>query len=131
MRGKVIQYDQIDHTGIISGIDGKRYRFILMNWNSMIRPRVGLDVDFEANDGEALGIITLETLVQNKMPLKSRSTYILLGFFLGGLGIHNFYAGRVLFAIIQLIFSWTLIPIVWAFFEIIFVKHDGNGNKLV
>ncbi len=67
-------------------------------------------------------------------PAKSRVAYMLLGFFLGVLGIHNFYARYVGRAIAQLLFSlatgWLLFPLVgvwiWALIEIFTVKKDAQ-----
>jgi TM2 domain-containing membrane protein YozV len=64
---------------------------------------------------------------------KSRTTYIVLGIFLGGLGIHNFYAGYTGRAVGQLcltvltlgalgIVSW-----IWAIIEICTVEKDSTG----
>lgn len=64
---------------------------------------------------------------------KSRTTYIVLGIFLGWLGIHNFYAGYTGRAVGQLcltvltlgylgIVSW-----IWAIIEICIVEKDGTG----
>ncbi len=66
---------------------------------------------------------------------KERLTYILLGIFLGGLGVHNFYAGYTGRAVTQLIltlfFFWLIIPIVvvsiWVIIELIVVTRDANG----
>jgi TM2 domain-containing membrane protein YozV len=66
---------------------------------------------------------------------KSRTTYIVLGIFLGGLGIHNFYAGYTGRAVGQLcltvltlgalgIVSW-----VWAVIEICIVEKDSTGLR--
>ena len=41
----------------------------------------------------------------------------LFALFLGGIGIHKFYLGRIGMGIIYLLFSWTLIPLIIAFFE--------------
>jgi TM2 domain-containing membrane protein YozV len=71
---------------------------------------------------------------------KSRLAYILLGLFLGNLGIHNFYAGRIGPGIAQLIitmfsiplmffcigFFTILIPSIWVLIEIIVVDEDAN-----
>ena len=43
---------------------------------------------------------------------KSRATYLVLAFCLGGLGVHNFYAGRVGSAVCQLILTCTLVGII-------------------
>jgi len=64
---------------------------------------------------------------------KSRTTYIVLGIFLGALGVHNFYGGYVGRAVGQLcltvltlgylgIISW-----VWAIIEICIVEKDSTG----
>jgi TM2 domain-containing membrane protein YozV len=66
-------------------------------------------------------------------PRKSRTTYIVLGIFLGALGVHNFYGGYVGRAVGQLcltvltlgylgIVSW-----VWAIIEICIVEKDSTG----
>jgi TM2 domain-containing membrane protein YozV len=66
---------------------------------------------------------------------KSRTTYIVLGIFLGGLGIHNFYAGYTGRAVGQLcltvltlgalgIVSW-----IWAIVEICIVEKDSTGLR--
>jgi TM2 domain-containing membrane protein YozV len=69
-------------------------------------------------------------------PPKSRVAYVLLGLFLGGLGIHNFYAGRTGHAVAQLlivVLGWWLlfIPVlivwVWVLIEVITVTRDGQG----
>lgn len=49
----------------------------------------------------------------------NRNTAIILAVFLGGLGIHRFYVGRVLSGFIYLIFSWTFIPLIIGILEAI------------
>lgn len=69
------------------------------------------------------------------MQPKSRLAYILLAIFLGGFGVHNFYAGYTKKAIIQLLLTlllgWTIIvPVavfVWIILDIIQVTADANG----
>lgn len=64
---------------------------------------------------------------------KSRLAYILLGLFLGGLGVHNFYAGYNGKGIAQLLMSLLsvgiLAPVVciWVIVEIITVTKDVKG----
>lgn len=68
---------------------------------------------------------------------KSRVGFILLGLFLGGLGIHNFYAGYAGRGVVQLLLTlflfWTVIvPIavwIWVIIEIISVDRDAFGNR--
>jgi TM2 domain-containing membrane protein YozV len=64
---------------------------------------------------------------------RSRTTYIVLGIFLGPLGVHNFYAGYTGRAIGQLclsvltIFYLAIISWIWAIVEICVVDRDGAG----
>ena len=73
---------------------------------------------------------------QNVSEAKSRIAYILLGLFLGLLGIHNFYAGYTNKAVTQLLvavlLSWTVIaPIiiaVWCIIDVCTVTKDAQGR---
>ncbi|OCR02328.1 hypothetical protein BCD67_20225 [Oscillatoriales cyanobacterium USR001] len=51
--------------------------------------------------------------------MKEKSIAILLAFFLGALGIHKFYLGYNLAGLLYLLFSWTFIPAILAFFDFI------------
>lgn len=66
---------------------------------------------------------------------KSRVAYVLLGLFLGVLGIHNFYAGfsgrGIAQLLICLLAGWLVVPIfalwIWNLVEIITVTADAQG----
>ncbi len=64
---------------------------------------------------------------------KSRSTFIVLGIFLGSLGVHNFYAGYTGKAVGQLCLSvltlgaLSIVSWVWAIVEICVVDRDSTG----
>ena len=61
----------------------------------------------------------------------NKVVYLVLCFFLGGLGIHKFYAGKTGMGILYLVFCWTGIPAIVAFVEFIlglFKKADSQGN---
>lgn len=66
---------------------------------------------------------------------KSRVAYILLGLFLGGLGIHNFYAGYagkgVAQLLITLLTGWLIIPLlfvgIWVLVEVCIETKDARG----
>ena len=75
------------------------------------------------------------TAQQTKVALnaqrKSTGTYVVLALLLGTLGIHNFYANRVLSGVLQFIITLTgvglFLTIPWCILEACFVRKDGNG----
>ena len=66
---------------------------------------------------------------------KERTVYVLLGIFLGWLGIHNFYAGYsgrgVAQILMTLFIGWLIFPLliitIWNIVEVCTVKKDANG----
>lgn len=68
---------------------------------------------------------------------KSRMTYILLGLFLGSLGIHDFYAGYTGKAVAQLLITilscgiLTIVSVVWSLIEVCTVRTDASGAPFV
>lgn len=50
---------------------------------------------------------------------RNRIVAVLLAFFLGGFGFHKFYLGKIFQGLLYLIFCWTFIPAIIAFFEAI------------
>jgi len=69
---------------------------------------------------------------------KSRGVFIILGLFLGCLGVHNFYAGYngkgATQLIITLVLGWFIVGVVitaiWALFEVITVTTDAAGHRM-
>ncbi len=49
--------------------------------------------------------------------MKSKTTAGILALFLGGIGVHKFYLGRIGSGILYLLFCWTGIPAFVAFIE--------------
>ncbi|WRH65854.1 MAG: NINE protein [Planktothrix sp. GU0601_MAG3] len=49
--------------------------------------------------------------------MKNKFLAALLAFFLGALGIHKFYLGENFGGLLYLLFSWTFIPAILAFFD--------------
>ena len=63
-----------------------------------------------------------------------KALYIVLAIFLGGIGIHKFYEKKAAAGILYLLFCWTFIPLLIAFFEGIraaFLPADSNGYILL
>lgn len=74
------------------------------------------------------------TYIANGTKAVNKVVYCILAFFLGWLGIHKFYAGKIGAGILYFIFSWTVIPGVIAFIEFIIAlckPADANGMILV
>jgi TM2 domain-containing membrane protein YozV len=65
--------------------------------------------------------------------LKSRTTAILLAFFLGGFGAHKFYCGKTGLGFLYLIFFWTYVPAIIALIEFILylatTKNDAEFTQ--
>lgn len=67
---------------------------------------------------------------------KGRTAFVLLGLFLGFLGVHNFYAGYTGRAVAQLLIciltGWLILPLValfiWIIVEICVVTTDAQGH---
>ncbi len=63
----------------------------------------------------------------------NKLAYILLALFLGGLGMHKFYAGKSI-GILYILFCWTFIPSAVALIEAIFAcfqPADAKGRIVV
>ena len=82
------------------------------------------------------GVLT-GTVAMPGTQTKSRTSYVLLGVFLGGLGIHNFFAGYTNKAVAQLLITllagWLVLPLVavwiWVIVEVCTITKDANGTR--
>ena len=91
-------------------------------------PNSGININISNNQTGSQPGYDNTTKAVNKV------VYCVLAFFLGGIGAHKFYAGKVGAGIVYLLFCWTFIPGVIAFIELIIglcKKSDANGNILV
>ncbi len=107
MRGKVLSFN--GSTGLISGDDGKRYKFSVSDlMGDTVYVPNGSTVDFEVEDGEASSVYVIS------MALGEKNKYIaaLLAFFFGVWGVHKFYLGKTNAGIIMLVMGtigWLLV----------------------
>ncbi len=116
-------------------------------------PKIGDEVDVYESENKL--IVTKKEVINNNagininvnnsqtgtQPVGSNNTkavnkvvYCLLALFLGGIGIHKFYAGKIGTGIFYILFCWTFIPSFIAFVEFVTAlckKADVNGNILV
>jgi hypothetical protein len=58
---------------------------------------------------------------------KDATTGIVLALFLGGLGAHHFYLGKVGLGVLYVFFCWTFIPAIVALIECFFMKDRVNS----
>ncbi|MGE0339594.1 MAG: NINE protein [Xanthobacteraceae bacterium] len=116
MRGKVINYDDKEGRGIISGDDGNRYEFVRGAIGGNLRSlRAGTDVDFNVTGRQATDIFAYRPSTSGgQVGQKSKVAAGLLAILLGGLGIHKFYLGYPGAGIIMLllfIFGFILLAL--------------------
>lgn len=115
MRGKVLSYQDLEGTGIISGDDGKRYSFVRGDLQDGVRTvRVGADVDFQIDGDKAAAIYVMgsgsaaadslnEAVESFSSGEKNKVVAGILAILLGALGIHKFYLGLTQPGIIMLL----------------------------
>jgi TM2 domain-containing membrane protein YozV len=64
--------------------------------------------------------------------MKDKSTAAILALFMGGLGVHKFYLGRIGAGIVYLIFSFTFVPVLLGlidFFVLALMDHDEFNRR--
>ena len=49
----------------------------------------------------------------------SKGIYIMLALFLGGAGIHKFYAGKWGWGLLYLVFMWTYVPVALSLIDVV------------
>lgn len=92
-------------------------------------PNAGININVSNNQSGVQ-----PTYIANNTKAVNKIVYCVLAFFLGGIGIHKFYAGKIGTGILYILFCWTFIPGFIAFIEFIVAlckKADANGNILV
>ncbi|MCD8111100.1 MAG: TM2 domain-containing protein [Clostridiales bacterium] len=96
-------------------------------------PPGGININITNDNQSGSGsVMAPGTMVGNKKVV-SKVAYCLLAIFLGGIGAHKFYSGKIGMGILYLCFCWTCIPAVIAlieFFMALAQPADENGNIL-
>lgn len=93
-----------------------------------LQDKININIVNENNNTQSVGDYVQYGRVVNKW------IYFILAFFLGWIGIHKFYSGFTGKGIMYLLFCWTAIPTVTAFFTSIMTllkPADQNGNIVV
>lgn len=127
MQGTVLSFQPETSSGLISGHDGGRYQFVLNDWSTKEKPpRMGQLVDFAVDEQNARQIFVLKK--PGSANAKSKTTAMLLAFFLGGFGVHKFYLGQAGLGIIYLLFCWTFIPCIVAFIEFLIYAFSSEES---
>lgn len=92
-------------------------------------PNAGININVSnANNTGAPVYVANGTKAVNKV------VYCLLAFFLGAIGVHKFYAGKIGTGVVFLLFCWTGVPAIIALIDLIIgicKKADDSGNILV
>lgn len=68
------------------------------------------------------------TGINPSWPVKSKVVAGILGIFLGGIGVHKFYMGKIGMGILYLLFCWTGIPAIVGFIEGIVYLCSNDEN---
>ncbi len=101
MKGKILDFNSDNRTGLISGDDGNRYKFELSDWKGDKLPAAGSKVDFGVNGESAEGIYPDGGSLAQGASKKIAAA--LFAFFLGAFGAHKFYLGYTKQGVIMLL----------------------------
>lgn len=133
MKGKILDFNSNNRTGVISADDGNRYNFDMGQWKASVLPKSGAKVDFSVSEGAAADIYQDQAASGSSKKIPAA----ILAFFLGVFGAHKFFLGYNKQGVIMLltfIFGFILLGIpsmiigVIAFVEFIIylIKSDDE-----
>jgi TM2 domain-containing membrane protein YozV len=130
---------QVSTTTVTIGMDDNSLKEFDISCCSGFIPEVGMEVSVYTDGSKTIitkassftsSIVNISADNQKKHKV-SKVIYVLLAFFLGGFGIHKFYAGHIFLGILYLIFCWTGIPAFVALIEFIIglcKEADSEGR---
>jgi len=105
MKGTVLDFNEAEGTGIISGDDGNRYSFSMDDVKGDSKISRASNVDFTIEGGVAKEIYRAVGSVESLSGDKNKLVAGLLALFFGWIGIHKFYLGKKSAGIIMLVVS--------------------------
>ncbi|MCS6096430.1 MULTISPECIES: TM2 domain-containing protein [Shewanella] len=100
MKGKILEFNESERSGIISGEDGNRYELNISEWKGASLPRSGTKVDFSIN-GQTAEAVYAEN--HGSAGASKKIAAALFAFFLGAFGAHKFYLGYTKQGVIMLL----------------------------
>lgn len=115
---------------MVIGTSDGRLKEINVSCCQGFSPNPGMLVDVYESDNKVVVVKSSLQATAGKRKV-NKIAYVLFALFLGGLGVHKFYAGKVVWGIVYLLFCWTFIPGFIAFIEMIIAlckSSDENGN---
>ncbi len=126
MNGRILDYSIQDNTGVISGDDGSRYYFTGSQWKEAVVPARGMMVDFEVDGANAIGIY--RAIGASGAAVGREKNKVAAGLFallLGGFGVHKFYLGYTMPAILMLVIFLVGIPLMFIGIGFLMVSAIG------
>ena len=118
-------------SGLVSiGEDGGTIREVSADTLNF-KPHIGDNVTVFESDGKLVVHKESSNAANSGKRAVNKLAYALLAIFLGGIGVHKFYAGKTWSGIVYLIFCWTAVPAIVGFIEGIIAltkESDVNGN---
>jgi TM2 domain-containing membrane protein YozV len=100
MKGSILEFNEEDRQGIVSGDDGQRYSLDIADWKGTVLPDAGRRIDFSAN-GEKAEAVYADSKASAAASKKIAAA--LFAFFLGAFGAHKFYLGYTKQGVIMLL----------------------------
>lgn len=94
--------------------------------------RKGLKMIALLNNDLNLHFTNHQALVYEQLHDKNKKnvvTAMALALLLGGFGAHKFYMGEKLIGLLYLVFSWTLIPVIFAVIDLFFIPGQIKWNN--
>ena len=131
---------QISSESVTIGLDDGTLQDYPINCCNGFKPEIGIEVEVYSDGTKTLIVkkVSIRNVIKHPNSVEpngrhkvNKLAYVLLTFFLGGIGIHKFYSGHFLLGILYLLFCWTGIPSLIAFIEFIIAickSADENGE---